>query len=715
MKHILLSVSLSAVITFVVGLITDAMNVPGGQAFMAGLNLSLLFILIAVAIYHGLRLLRERRDRRPGSRLRSKLVLALVAMLMLPSLILQVAANKMVGQALDVWFDVRVDTLLDRALGLAQGFYAGVEADLEQGLAPYISDSALLQAAANEQTFSLLNSRLSEIRVREGWQSLRLFDINGRLLASAQEGLSSPVSERLGENAVLALSMLRVVTEMVAREGVEFASAYAPLKGEQGVLGLIQAEVVLPGGVVQSARAVEADYSSYRELERNRLAITTLFTNMMLVVTLLVMLGAGWAALAFARRLTEPVGELSQALRQVAKGDLDVNVPASSRDELGALVNIFNRMVVRLKENRQALQEAQRKQQQALRNSRERQYILEALLANLQTGVLLLNADGRITLFNTSLKSLLALPSGWIPGRDLSELATARLRGIADFVHDLRQQDSGELQRELQLRVGKRNLNILARGARLRSAGQQAVLSGFVLVFDDVSSLAEAQKSRAWAEVARRLAHEIKNPLTPVKLAAERLDRRFREVVEDKDVFDSCTGAIIGQVERLQRLINDFSILARMPSPAIQSVEIKELMSELRDLYAAYPQVAVEEPSERMLCMCDADQIKQVLINLLDNAVSATANGGLVRMHVSNEGNLVVFHVEDDGTGIPHEYTGRLFEPYFSTKSEGSGLGLAIAQRIADEHGGEISLLSSEKPTHFCLQLPSQGPSMEGR
>jgi len=715
MKHIFLPVSLAMLITVAVGLTTDAMRVPGGQAFMASLNLTLLFILIAVAIYHALRLLRERRDRRPGSRLRSKLVLALVAMLMVPSLILQVAANKMVGQALDVWFDVRVDTLLDRALGLAQGFYAGVEADLEKGMTPYVSDPVLLQAAAHEQTYSLLNSRLSEIRQREGWQGVRLFDVNGRLLASAQEGLGSPVSGQLDDNATLALSMSRVVTEMVAREGVELALAYAPLKGDQGVLGLMQAEVVLPSGVVQSARAVEADYSSYRELERNRLAITTLFTNMMLVVTLLVLLGAGWAALAFARRLTEPVGELAQALRQVAKGDLDVSVPASSRDELGALVNIFNRMVARLKENHLALQEAQRKQQQALRNSRERQYILEALLANLQTGVLLLNADGRITLFNTSLKELLALPSGWIPGKDLNELATARLRAIAEFVGDLHRQDGGVLQRELQLHVGKRTLHILARGTRLRSAGQQAVLSGFVLVFDDVSSLAEAQKSRAWAEVARRLAHEIKNPLTPVKLAAERLDRRFRSSVEDKEVFDSCTSAIIGQVERLQRLINDFSILARMPAPAVQSVAIDGLLGEMRDLYAAYPQVAIEIPSESLSCTCDADQIKQVLINLLDNAVAATAGGGGVRLHVAMQGDMAVFHVEDSGMGIPQDHIGRLFEPYFSTKSEGSGLGLAIAQRIADEHGGEISLLSSEKPTHFCLQLPSQGPSMEGR
>ncbi|MDX8412034.1 MAG: ATP-binding protein [Mariprofundaceae bacterium] len=715
MKHILLPISLAMAITLAVALVTDAMHVPGGQAFMAGLNLTLLFILIVVAIYHGLRLLRERRDRRPGSRLRSKLVLALVAMLMVPSLILQVAANQMVGQALDVWFDVRVDTLLDRALGLAQGFYDGVEADLEKGLTPYVSDPVLLQASATEETYSLLNSRLLEIRQREGWQSMRLFDVNGRLLASSQEGLSSPVSGTLGDNATLALSMSRVVTELVAREGIELALAYAPLKGEQGVRGLMQAEVVLPIGVVQSARAVEADYSSYRELERNRLAITTLFTNMMLVVTLLVLLGAGWAALAFARRLTEPVGELAQALRQVAKGDLDVSVPSSSRDELGALVNIFNRMVARLKENHLALEEAQRKQQQALRNSRERQYILEALLANLQTGVLLLNADGRITLFNTSLRGLMALPSGWIPGKELSDLATARLRGIAEFASDLRQQDSGELQRELQLRVGKRTLHILARGVRLRSAGLQPVLSGFVLVFDDISSLAEAQKSRAWAEVARRLAHEIKNPLTPVKLAAERLDRRFRACVEDKEVFDSCTSVIIGQVERLQRLINDFSILARMPAPVVQPTAIDELLHEMCDLYAAYSQVSIEAPSEPMHCICDADQIKQVLINLLDNGVAATANGGGVRLHATTEGDMVVFHAEDDGVGIPQDHIGRLFEPYFSTKSEGSGLGLAIAQRIAHEHGGEISLLSSEHPTHFCLQLPSQGPSMESK
>ncbi len=687
----------------------------GRQQWVAWLNVLLLLAISGGVIVYGLRLLAEKRERRPGSHLRFKLVLALVGMLLVPSVVIQVAANQIVGRGLDVWFDVRVDTLLDRALSLAQDFYSRVKADMNKSMPQYIRDSDLQQGMVAGVDYGALTDRLAKVREHEGWNRLQLFDKHGRLLADAQEvALGALEAPPLGSNAKLAMTIGNVVTEISGTDAGETVVAYAPLFGEgKTVIGLLRAEVELPPSVVKSARAVEADYRDYRELERNRQSIQSLFTHTMLITTLLVVVIAGIVALIFARRLTSPIGELAQALHRVTEGDLDVSIPVDRQDELGSLVISFNRMTMRLKQNVDALQKAQNDLTEALGSSRQRQHILESLLANLQTGVLLVDPGGHIRLLNQSLKSFLELPASWMPGRDLLKGCRGRLKPVGSFYDELTHQEQGSLQRELNISVGQKNLHVLARGVRLRELGVGG-MSGYLIVLDDVSSLAEAQRSRAWAEVAQRLAHEIKNPLTPIKLAAERLQRRFRDSVADVQVFDSCTYAVISQVERLQRLISDFSMLAKLSKPRLKYVDIRYVLTEMGELYGSYKRIKVELPDEDMMCPCDPDQLRQVLINLLENALAATQeNDGAVSLSVSGDGDFVDLHVQDYGDGIVESGIEHLFEPYFSTKSDGSGLGLAISRRIADEHEGSLELVSVANPTHFRLRLPVRVSSME--
>ncbi|MDQ6960414.1 MAG: HAMP domain-containing protein, partial [Mariprofundaceae bacterium] len=578
----------------------------------------------------------------------------------------------------------------------------------------YVSDPVLADAVGPPVDYSRLNLRLAEIQSKEGWQRLQLFDTNDRLLTGVQEsGLAALEAEPLDENAKLATALGRTVTGLLTTGGREVVAGYAPLQGQHGMVALLRAEITLPSGVVQSARSVEADYKTYRELERNRQAIQGLFTNTMLIVTLLVVLIAGGVAIVFARRLTSPIGNLAQALHRVTEGDLNVSIAETTNDELGSLAHSFNRMTGRLRDNMDALTRAQQELTEALNNSRQRRHILETLLANLQTGVLLSDADGQIRVLNEALKSLLNLPSGWLPGKDIASLCSGRLRGMGQFFDELRNQGQESLQRELNIAVGKKNLYVLARGARLHAIGASG-LSSYLIVMDDVSSLAEAQRHKAWAEVARRLAHEIKNPLTPIKLAAERLDRRFSRQVEHADVFDACTHTIIGQVERLQRLISDFSTLARLPQPRLGKVSLELLLTEMRELYAPYKGVTVETFNEPVTCICDADQVRQVLINLLDNAIAATReNGGAVRLYAETGEATAEFHVLDEGEGVPDGSGEQIFEPYYSTKENGSGLGLAIAYRIAQDHEGDLKIESSRNPTHFCLSLPLSIHAME--
>ncbi len=691
---------------------------PGGTTLedsaIAWINITLLAMLSIALLNYGMRILSEPKERRAGSRLRAKLVIALVSMLLIPATILQVAANQMVERGMDVWFDVRVDTLLDQALNLAQGFYARVDADLKYGLTTVMNDNELLNYVATlPVSYSLLNTHLNEIMLHEGWQSIQIFDLNERLVANVQlEGLSTLEPEALEEEARPALTLGLISTTLVNREGDEMAIGYAPLRAHQNIIGVLRAQVKLPDGVVQNARAVEADYRTYRQLERNRQSIRGTFTHAMLIATLVIIIVSGIVAIGFARRLTSPISDLAKALERVTEGDLSVSIPTAPEDELGSLVHSFNRMTLRLKQNVEALEQTQKELTGALDSSRQRQYVLETLLANLQTGVLLVDAKGNIRLLNQAMRELLQLSGDWMPGRSITPLCTGRLHLVGQFYDELQHQREDYLQHELELSVEHHNLHILARGARLSGAGS-AGFSGYLMVLDDVSSLAEAQRHRAWAEVAQRLAHEIKNPLTPIKLAAERLQRRFRKAADDTDVFDSCTHAIITQVERLQRLIMDFSDLARMPQPKPADVPAKELISDMRELYSAYPRIHVEAFTNDTLCYCDADQIRQILINLMDNALAATEDTAApIYLFGIHDNHIMEFHIQDGGSGIPDDIASHIFDAYFSTKEDGSGLGLAIAKRIADEHEGELLLVSNSQPTHFCLRLPIKETSM---
>jgi len=689
----------------------------GGGSPLAWVNVAIMLGLSLLLIQYGIRLLRENSEPRPGSRLRAKLVIAMIAMLLVPAMVIQMAASQMVERGMDVWFDVRVDTLLDRALNLAQGFYERVEKNMKRNLLDYISDATLLAAVNGNLDYRSTNAYLNEIGQTEGWQKVELFDINERQIGAIQTGEFSALQmTSLNETARLSMHLGRVVTELITRDGGEVAVGYAPLIGPTSVIGLLRVEIQLPTGVIQNARAVEADYRSYRQLEHNRQKISATFTHVMLFMTLVVVLLAGLVALLFARRLTSPIGDLANALRRVTEGDLDVVISESPQDELGSLARSFNKMATRLKQNVEAIEQAQKDLTKALDNSRQRQYVLESLLANLHTGVVLVDGDGRVRLLNQAVRDILHLPDNWVPSADILQVSHGNLRDIGDFYDELRHQKEELLQREFDVALPEgKTLHVLARGARLSASGTK--FSGYLLVIDDISDLAEAERAKAWAEVAQRLAHEIKNPLTPIKLSTERLQRRFRTQVDNTEVFDVCTKAIIDQVERLQRLIADFSTLARMPQPKIREVLVNTILQDMNDLFHSYQRVRViiEENHGDSTCQCDPDQIRQILINLMDNAIAATGNEHhTVRLYAELTDEFVAWHVEDDGDGITEEAASKLFEAYYSTKVNGSGLGLAIAKRIAEDHGGELKLVSRTGPTHFCLKLPRHIPHKEG-
>ncbi|RMH52767.1 MAG: HAMP domain-containing protein [Zetaproteobacteria bacterium] len=666
-------------------------------------------LLILVVLVLGLYAVRNafvyRRQRRAGSRLRAKLVVALVTMLLVPAAGIQFAANQMVGLAISSWFNVGISALLDRALQLGQGFYSRVENDMQQGLQLVASDGRLRSLAASlPVSFADFNLRLTALLRQHGWESLQVFDPDERMITEVRaHGLSLLAPPALDDQARIALHLGKISTRLERLHDGDAIVGYAPLWAHGVIVGLLRATVRLPGDVVRNARAIEADYKKYRALERKRDRIGRTFAHAMLMVTLLLTLVAAWVATLFARRITRPVEELATGFRQMASGNLDVTLRTLPDDELGSLSESFNTMAATLRENIAALESARRRADAALATSRQRQQVLESLLENLQAAVFIVGEDGSVRLHNRAAVEMFDLPEDG--GASLERRGA--IAPLTAFFDELRGCSSGSLQRTLELQDGS-GRQLLARGVTLfREGAPDGNGRGrYLLVIDDVSALAMAQRHQAWAEVARRLAHEIKNPLTPIKLAAERLRRRFRSQVDREDIFLECTGSIITQVERLQRLISDFSTMARLPQPRLAPSDLRELLLEMARLYRPYGRVEVEIPEGAVPWVCDVDQLKQVLINLIDNALAASNEDQSVRLFLRREDGAVEFHVCDEGEGIPEEMLDRLFEPYFSSKEDGSGLGLAIARRIAEDHGGTLFVASRCHPTELCMRLP---------
>jgi len=676
-----------------------------GPTYLNWINVFLLLFFTIMILILGLRNLRQKKQLSVSFNLRTKLVTAMVLMVLLPSLILQITANQIITRGFDIWFDVRVDTLLDKAMNLAQGFYADIESDMELSLTQVVSDNNFPELEPTPLGSLVLNQYMEKLISKYAWDKLELFDASERIVATAQRKLqgqdfhdleASPVSE----TGRLSIALGRYAVDHEVRKDGEYVIGYLPLLSQRRLIGLFRAEVKLPEDITTSARSIETDYRTYRELDRHRQGIQEIFMHTLMIAMILIISIAGVFAMMFARRLTSPVEELAAALKQVEVGDFDALVKTDAKDELGSLAASFNSMNARLKYNMQTLTETQSELTNALVNSRQRQYVLENLLANLHSGVVLLDGAGEIRLMNHACRSLLMLPAHKEDKTSIYDFSEVHLKPVLTFFETLQTQNLEGLQQELVISQGFQTVKMLARGTSL--GGEDDVFSGWLLVFDDITQLAEAQKHRAWAEVAQRLAHEIKNPLTPIKLSTERVKRRFRNQVDDVKVFDTCTDAVINQVERLQRLLADFSNLATLPKPKMAEVTIASLLLEMRELYSPYSNLTFEGMPEGSV-YCDADQIRQVLINLIDNALATKAH---VRVYVEVTDQDTRFYVQDEGSGIDENAKEHIFEPYFSTKAEGSGLGLAIAQRISEEHHGQLQLISASSPTRFCLWLP---------
>ena len=697
-----------------IGTLSGVIAPPGGRPdaifILINVDLVLLLLLGALVAARLVRIWSERRQGSIGSRLHARIVGMFGALAVAPAIIVAVFSALFFNLGIQAWFNDRIGAALDRSIAISEAYARDhrefIRADALAMVAilnrqdPRVLASPailpqLLQALADERS-------LTEAMILRG---------DGAVLARSKLSFVlefDPVPPGALQRAA---SGETVVTANRAGDRVRALTRIDAMIGSFLYVGRFVDSAVL-NHVARLSDAV----SGYRDLDERRSGIQITFTLFYIIVSLLLLMSAVWLGLSFANRMIRPIAGLVAATERVRSGDLATRVPeGAENDELGTLARAFNRMTGQLESQRADLIEANRQ----IDNRRR---FTETVLFGVSAGVLGLDRDGAVYLPNRSALELLAREAGALVGRTLDDAAPE----LAPLYRELRETGHGAVQGKVSLTRGGRARELLVRMTAQSSAGRP---SGAVVTFDDITELARAQRAAAWSGVARRIAHEIKNPLTPIQLSAERLRRNFlKPGGADPELFGACIDAIVRQVGAIRAMADEFSSFARMPAPSFAETDPMPTVEEAVSMQAlAHPGMAfsIESPRQAMRVRCDAVQLGQALTNLLRNAADSIAGRtptpegalepGRARVTVrAGEGGAWTVCVDDNGRGLPPDPArrARLTEPYVTTREGGTGLGLAIVKKIMEDHGGKVAL--DDGPfggARACLEFPPRGPA----
>jgi two-component system nitrogen regulation sensor histidine kinase NtrY len=488
--------------------------------------------------------------------------------------------------------------------------------------------------------------------------------------------------------------------------------AAAIIRTKEGrATGVVVATAYLTGDLAARSRRMTQAFESYNQLRVLKRPLTGLYLSFFVMVTLLILFGATWMGSYLAKRITRPVLMLSAAAREIGAGRLDQRVEPQSNDEFGSLVEAFNAMASELATSRRKVDRGTIELERKHVEVEGRRRYIETILERIATGVVSVDAGGAITTINSAAARLLSLDRQIVGQPALAVFDRADLQPFGALIASAGRGKAEPTAHEIALAREGQELHLGAIATPL--VGDTGAPDGVVLVLDDVTPLIRAQKVAAWREVARRLAHEIKNPLTPIQLSAERLRRHFSGApLQVKALVDECTQTIVGEVESLKGLVDEFSQFARMPSPRTVPTDLGQLITDTVALYnGIFTDVHIEQRFAPgiPLVRLDPEQVRRVIINLVDNAIEAMERRGQIVVETQRDAanSVVRVLVADNGPGIPPAEREKLFLPYYSTKRRGSGLGLAIVRRIIAEHGGSIEAGdNTPRGTRFTIELP---------
>lgn len=695
MKYIVfISASLGAALLYLLSRASANTAASGNHyTILLALNIALavtLIVLIGVQLW---RLYQQKRQQVMGTRLTLRLLGAFALMAIIPGVVVYAVSVNFLTRSIESWFNVKVEAALEGGLKLGQSTLDIMLADLEDK-----SESMASSLAFQPSSTHLV--ALNDLRERSGVKDAALLTLQGHILAFSSNDPASflpelPTVQQLRQ----ARQQVYGTIEPIPNKGL-YLRVLAPvnvpyLVGETRILQLLQP---VPPTLSATAESVQSVYQDYQELSYSRESLKQVFALTLTLVLMLAMLSAIAIAFVLSRRLSAPLGILAEGTRAIARGDYSTMLPAHGKDELGILVQSFNSMTRQLGDATQAA-ERNRMHVEAARG------YLETILAHLSSGVLALNERAELRTFNLAATNILGFSLEDFVSQPFAQighkhpLAESFISTVQNHYHQSHNNKGngewgqGELNAQIEIASAKGKQIILLRGTRLPDGAD----NGFVVVFDDVTTMVQAQRDAAWGEVARRLAHEIKNPLTPIQLSAERLERKLSSKLDepDSELLRRATNTIVSQVNAMKTMVNEFSEYARAPAPTLVEVDLNQLIEDVLALYEPVGiTMHVKLGDHLSPVLGDALMLRQVLHNLLQNAQDALNGKPDPKIEICSmeKDDKIKLSVRDNGDGFPEEIMSRMFEPYTTTKRHGTGLGLAIVRKIVDEHKGSIEI-----------------------
>lgn len=698
-------------VVLIAGLTWAELKYLSGDYYLI-LNLLILNVVFLVAMLfyvarNAVRLILERRRRVLGSKLRTRLVLAFISLSLIPTALIYLVSVKFVQTSVDYWFKGQVEESMEQALELGRAFYGSAQDRLERRGSVMIKEIIESKFAwGGKGMDNYLNKKFDEYDL----SLVGVINPEGNeqnTHATAQWGQAWPeIKEKIDWQSLRADP--RSWTTIIPKPGSDLVLGVTPV--DEGRTGYLVLGETVGQGLLHRLDQIVRGLDEYKKLKTRKYPWKMNLYLTLGVMALLIILGAIWFGFRLAKELSAPVQALAAGTERIGRGDLSVRLEDRSDDELGFLVQSFNRMAEDLEQSQDSVHQAnERLAQQNQELERRGQYI-EAVLNNITSGVISMDSEGRIGTVNTAAESILGIPGEFLIGKvpfrflsgDFAEM-------VQEALAQLSTKPGGVWQRQLDLPVRGKLIKVLINVVSLKNVGGR--VGGHVAVFEDITELEKIQRLAAWREVARRIAHEIKNPLTPIKLSAQRLQRKYGGRIGEA-TFNECTDLIVKQVERLQNMVTEFSAYAKLPEVQPRPDQLAPLLEEVTAMFAnthrnirwdlSFATPIGEFPFDR-------EGIRKVLINLLTNAVEALKGmrGGEVQIAATHdaESGTITISVADNGPGLPKD-SSRMFEPYYTKKKGGTGLGLAIVRSIVADHGGMVRAAANHpKGTVFIIEL----------
>ncbi len=721
-----ISLVLVAILTFVEANFWGLrLNLPiaSNIALFALININVILLILAVylVLRNVAKLVYERKKNILGHKLKTKLIAGLIGLTIIPTFLLFSIAVQFISNSMDYWFNLQVEQSLEKALEVGKRYYEDASSSLLYTSQNISNDVIRVLSRPSSKVFRRIT------KVFQGYLAPSHLDgiylVKGRRVLAKAEYSEIDLKRiiRLYEKKVQKNPKNKIPTSTIfTHRKKELVFAFVPVtikakkrKNKATNYCLITVRKI-PATMSNTLYDISEGYENYQQLKMLQSPFKVSHFIIFSIVTLLILFAAIWFGFFLAKSITIPIRELAEATNSIAQGDLNVYIEPDRDDEIGMLINSFNRMAQDLKNSKSELEETNRKlQEQNEELEKQRRYI-ETVLGNVAAGVVSVDTFGNIRTINKAAETMFGVRASEVIGQHYSNFLHDHHQDIVkEFAETFRLTRQRNIQKEVKVILGANPKTLLVNATIL--SGEENDFLGIVVVLDDLTYLEKAKRMAAWREVARRIAHEVKNPLTPIGLSAQRLRRRYLDRFgEDGHVFDECTRTIIDQVEEMKRLVNEFSQFARLPSASLAPTKIQDIIAELIVFYRNnYPEIIFEfqEINPTPVLDLDANQIKRALINILDNSVAAIDGQGKVSLRLSFDNILKIARLEiaDTGCGIPLKDKLNVFEPYFSTKEKGTGLGLAIVRTIIADHNGFIRIKDNKpRGTVIVIELPGK-------